>query len=229
MPSQTFAVAVALLALFGCNEAGKQAERYPVRLLAFDDQGEKVAGVAIAFGDQALGSTAQSGMLELELAGGEGDRVQLQASCPEGFAEPSEQPSLTLMRFQSVDPEADRFTTLRVVCARSAHIAVVALRSGQPDLPVLLRGEEVARTSSTGTAHVIVENAPGTQFQLTLDTSQKPDLRPHSPTRMFSVGAGDDFSVWDQAFAQAPKPKPRVRKKRAPEPEPQRVVPYRLD
>lgn len=228
-PFLVMCAAIATPGLAGCGNSARQSESFPVRLLAFDDQGDALAGVSVALGARALGTTAEAGTLEIQLQGREGERVELRTSCPQGFAEPSEQPSLTLKRFQSVDPNADRFTTLRVVCARSTHVALIALRAGKPDLPILLRGEEVARTSATGTAHVIVENAPGTQFQLTLDTRKNPDLRPQSPTRMFSVSASDEFAVWDQAFAEAPKPKPRARKKTAPAPEPPKLVPYRLD
>jgi hypothetical protein len=105
-----------------------------------------------------------------------------------------------------------------VTCDAKEHVSLVAIRTGQPNLPVLLHGQTVALTSSTGTAHVVVREAPGSAFELTLDTSAKRNLRPGSPTRTFSVAERDGFTLWDQPFEfeKAGRLPKKQRKKPAP-------------
>ncbi|HEY2736182.1 MAG TPA: hypothetical protein VGI70_19425, partial [Polyangiales bacterium] len=80
----------------------------------------------------------------------------------------------------------------------------------------------------------------GDPYQLTLDTSEFVDLRPESPTRIFSVGPRDAFAVWDQPFEQekkkpAPPPKRKYKPKHkvevaAPPPAPPpKHIPERLE
>jgi len=103
---------------------------------------------------------------------------------------------------------------------------VIAVRAGQPNLPVLIRGEVVAQTGASGTAHVLLKERAGSAVRLTLDTSSSPRLRPASPTRIFTVAGKDDFAVWDQPFDLIAK---KVPKKKDPPPPPPKHVPYRMD
>lgn len=221
------ALALCLLALASCQEAPRPA-RFPVQIKATSDQGEPLGGVKIAADGRDLGTTDARGLLQAALPGAEGQRVQLGFVCPDRYERAGEGPSLMLRRFSSVDANAPQHTTVDVQCAASLRSKVIAVRAGQPDLPVLLRGEVVARTNERGTTHVLLRERAGTSVRLTLDTSSAPQLRPASPVRMFAVAAKDDFAVWDQPFeviAKKPKrkPKPEVA------PEPEAHVPERLD
>jgi hypothetical protein len=185
--------------LLGCGSAG-QTSSYAVVVRALDDLDIPLPGVALKIGSVALGVTDAAGQRNLSVPGSEGQRVDVVATCPTGYEGPREPPTLALKRMQSLQGSGTQPIELRVICQSKQHLEVVAVRSGQPGLPILLRGQQVAYTSSTGTAHVLVRDAVGSSFQLTLDTGAKPELRPESPTRMFTVAQRDAFSVWDQPF-----------------------------
>jgi len=227
-----WACAIALIGVcWGCKSPGARVTTYPVQVIAQSDADEALAGVQVVADGRALGTTDAQGSLQASITGQEGQRIELQASCPEHFSGPLEQPSLLLKTFESVDPNASRSTALHVTCAADERLSLVAIRTGRAGVPVLLRGAEVARTTESGTAHVVVRQPAGSSFQLTLDTKQLPDLKPQSPTRLFPVEARDDFTVWDQGFAEQPKKVVHARrapKPAAPPPPPPKPVPYRL-
>jgi hypothetical protein len=132
---------------------------------------------------------------------------------------------------------------VNLTCDATSHVALVAIHTAHAGLPVMLRGQAVARTSDAGTAHVMLREPVGNSFQLTLDTSAKPELRPESPTHMFAVTHQDAFAVWDQPFElEKKRPEPKVRKRGgrrraaaaptaapAPPPPPPKHIPERLN
>jgi hypothetical protein len=195
------------LALEACQQALHPVS-FPVRVKATSDQGEPLAGVKIAAGGRELGATDAAGLLQASLTGDEGQRVQLGFVCPDRYERLGQGPSLILRKLSNLDLGAPQHTSVEVQCAPSLRSKVIAVRAGQPDLPVLLRGEVVARTNERGTTHVLLRERAGTSVRLTLDTSSAPQLRPASPVRMFAVSGKDDFAVWDQPFEViAKKPK----------------------
>ncbi|MEY4580991.1 MAG: hypothetical protein RL701_5694 [Pseudomonadota bacterium] len=169
---------------------------FPVLVRAFDDQGRAVANVELAVAGSARGVTDAAGQRLLSLPGKEGDRLPFAATCPAlNYDAPATQPELVLKRNADAQP-----VELSVTCPAKDHVALVAVRTGQTGagVPILLRGQQVAVTSASGTAHVLVREPVGSAFQLTLDTGAKPGLRPASPTREFTVPQRDGFTVWDQ-------------------------------
>jgi hypothetical protein len=207
MRSTVIGFVIATAALVGACST-KPAD-FPVLVRALDDQGGAVANVELAVAGSARGVTDPAGQRMLSLPGKEGDRLLFVATCPLNYDAPAQQPALVLKRNADAQP-----MELKVVCPSKEHVAVVAVRTGQTGagVPILLRGQQVALTSATGTAHVLVREPVGTAFQLTLDTGAKPGLRPASPTREFTVPERDGFTVWDQPLrsgAANKRPKPR--------------------
>jgi hypothetical protein len=95
---------------------------------------------------------------------------------------------------------------------------VVAVRADNGrNLPVYLLGREVARTDASGAAHVLIEAAPGEQFELTLGT-QGPGgehLRPQNPAMKFAVKNQDELFTFDQRFiVDAPQTQAALRPSR---------------
>jgi hypothetical protein len=221
----------------GCGPES-QTSSYPVIVRALDDLDAPLPGVALSITGINLGVTDANGQRTLSIPGSEGQQVAVAATCPAGYEGPRERPLVSLKRVQDLQGSGTRPIELRLVCESKEHVEVVAVRAGHPGLPILLRGQPIAQTSSTGTAHVMVRDAVGTSFQLTLDTAAKPELRPESPTRIFTVNQRDAFSVWDQPFEVEKKvaaPKKRGRHKKAvaeapaaPPPPPPRHIPERL-
>jgi hypothetical protein len=196
-----------LLASSACGQGSGQEQSFPLLVRAVDDTGKPLADVALAAGPTPLGVTDSTGQRRATLAGSEGQRVGLQAQCPSGYEGPREQPAVSLAHTGVAPLE------VRVTCAAHERYAVVAVRTGQPGLAILLHGEPVARTSEEGTAHVLVREPPGQSFQLTLDTESRPDLRPESPTHAFTVAQDDGYSIWDQPFERAKRDSARKRAK----------------
>jgi len=129
-----------------------------VRVRALDDLGMPLANLQLGFGDAPLGATDAAGERVFRVPGKEGQRVDLSATCPDAYTGPRERPSLLLSR--GLGPEgADKPNELILTCESREHIAVVAVKS-QPNLPILLHGQPVARTGPTGTAHVMLGQPP---------------------------------------------------------------------
>ena len=168
------ALALCLLALTGCQQAARPAS-FPVQITVTSDQGEPLAGVKVAADGRSLGTTDAGGLLRVSLPGVEGQRVQLGFVCPDHYERSGAEPSLMLRSFSSVDPNAPRHTTVEVQCAASLRSTVIAVRAGQPNLPVLLRGEVVARTNERGTTHVLLQERAGTSVRLTSTRAMSPN------------------------------------------------------
>ena len=233
-------IAMACSAATACQDVGSRVSSYPVLVHAYDDGSNPLPGVQIAGLGRELGATEESGDRLMTLQGTEGQRISLSATCPAGYAGPREQPVLLLKRVQSLQAPGIQPIEVSLTCDAKEHISIVAIKTGRAGIPINLRGQAVALTSSSGSAHVMLREPVGTTFQLTLDTSAAEDLRPESPTRMFTIGQRDAFTVWDQPFAQEKKPPPPPVKKKwkrkapappaepPPPPPPPRHIPERL-
>jgi hypothetical protein len=194
---------------------------FPVIFKAESDPGTPLPGVKISFRNKLLKETDATGVASLSLQGAEGSRYELTVACPEGFRSPDAPTAVTLRRMAQ-----NRAAEFSVSCPPSQRSAVVIVNAEKgPDLPVLYLGKELARTGPTGIAHVLMTFAPGTRFDLTLDTSTSAEkLLPENPTKAFVVGERDDILVFNQAF-NIEKKKPR--KIRRP-PKPKDEGPQRL-
>jgi hypothetical protein len=87
-------------------------------------------------------------------------------------------------------------------------------------VPIRFRDREIARTDADGVAHVLLTMAPGTRFQLDLDTSAHPRLRPRDPTQSFEMPDADQLFVFDYQPIASPAPKKKRRKRTAAAPPP---------
>lgn len=198
-------VAFAAAGLIACEPTSAPRASFPVTFIARAD--EPLAGVKIRIdGDRALGTTGPDGVLRATLSGPEGAPVPFQVTCPEGHRPPREMPVLTLRRFVGLDPaSAARGIQVTIECSPVQRMAALVVRAGEPGLPVLARGREVARTGPDGVAHAVLALPPETTFRVVLDTSARPDLHPESPATTLALGDADDIFIVDQAFA-APVP-----------------------
>lgn len=193
--------ALCLLAAVGCNQTVTQNSSYAVLVRAVDDLGRPLADVQLSAAGQALGATDAQGQRALSMPGVEGQRVDLVASCPVSYTGPRERPAFLLKRTRAPQgSSSEQPIEVNLTCDSTNHVALVALQTGQGNLPIMLRGQVVGQTSELGTAHVMLREPAGSSFQLTLDTSSRPELRPESPTHVFTVTHQDAFSVWDQPF-----------------------------
>jgi hypothetical protein len=224
--------------LSACGRVHPRVQEYPVLVRASDDLGGPLANVRLVASGRELGATDAAGERLFTLPGSEGERIAFTAGCPAGYDGPRSIPVLLLKRVQGLQSQSIQPIELNLVCDARDHVSMIAIRTGRAGIPVKLRGQAVALTSTAGTAHVFLREPMGNAFQLTLDTAGQADLRPESPSRLFTIGTRDAFTVWDQPFETSAKPaaKPKHRPKPKlveappppPPPPPPKHIPERL-
>jgi hypothetical protein len=188
--------ALALLSSFGCQPAAPPLHRHGIVIQAETAGHAALEGVEVTQRGRSLGKTGSAGTLKLELAGSEGQLIQLEARCPASYVPERKVVSVTLRRLHA----SRKLPTYRVDCQPATRTAVVAVRATNgPDLPVMYLGREVARTDSSGVAHVALTLRPGERFELGLDTTGKP-LVPKSPRAVFVAGSEDELVFFEQRF-----------------------------
>ena len=227
--------AAMLAALGGCGEE-PPPPRFPVTFTAEADPGDRLAGVGISANGAPIGATGADGTLRVDLTGPEGSPVQIGATCPDGHRQPTSLPMITLRRVVSLDPATAALgLQVSISCPPTQRHGVVVVRAGgdspQPNLPVMIDGREVARTDSSGVAHVALDMQPGQSFGVLLATNDFPNLRPQSPRMSFVFPDQDELFVFDQRFEVEQPERPRARpRRRRPQPTsaPQPVLPVRI-
>lgn len=224
--------AVALsCAAIGCQQ-GPSVRAYPLVVEAVAD-GKPLAGLQVRLHERELGATDAAGSFATELRGEEGQRVKLQVACPDGYREP-EQPAPLTLRTMAALPSEDgqgepalAATRVSVECLPDQRMAVLVVRAdGKPNLPILVHGEEVGRTSADGVGHAMLELEPGAELHVSLDTSSLPVLRPKNPARRFRIADEDSILVFDQPFEERVVEKKRKRRKKK---KVVQHVPYRME
>jgi hypothetical protein len=180
----------------GCERAAPISQVHRVVVQAETAGHQPLAEVEVLRHGRVVGKTSATGSLTLHLEGSEGQRFELEARCPATYV-PERQPlSVTLRRLV----ETGKLPTYRVDCQPSTRTSVVAVRATNgPDLPVMYLGRELARTDSSGVAHVALTLRPGERYELSLDTAGKP-LTPKNPRAVFVVGNEDELVFFDQRF-----------------------------
>jgi hypothetical protein len=170
------------------------------------DPGEGLGGAVVAHDELEPQRSDASGVVKAQVNGREGDTVSFFVRCPEGYQSPDAAVAIVLRRFS--DPSA---VPLReVACPPLSRTLVVAVRApGAADVPVLVDGQELARTDTRGVAHVSWEVPLGKIVELTLDTSAQPDLEPRSPRRTYGDLRADEVVVFSEHFERRKRPKPR--------------------
>lgn len=197
--------AVALLSTMGC--AQKQLASYPIAVRVESDPGKPLAHVRIKARGELLGESDEAGAVQLALMGKPGDVVLLDTECPAGHDAPKSPTSVVLRPL--VDARSPEY---RVACRPQTRAMVVAVRAQNgAGLPLRYLGRELARTDDAGTAHALLDVAPGETVTLTLDTSAQPKLMPKNPELKVVVPERDEIVVFDERFALPKAKKKHVR------------------
>lgn len=220
------AASIALsIALVACEDE-QRLSRFRVTFTSLSD-GEPLGGVSVIADGQPVGTTGPDGLLRIEVEGHEGRTLSVHAQCPSGYRAPEPLPVLTLRSFQGLDPvAAERGLEMTISCPPSERTAAIVVRTGQPDLPIRMRGQELARTDAAGVAHFALTLRPNTTFRLAIDTSLRTDLRPQNPSVSFTIPDADEVFLYDQPFETKRRPR-RVRVRPAEPPPP--ALPTRIN
>ena len=185
-----------------------------------------VAGALVSTASRRLGASDRDGRLLARLRGAPGERVALEVRCPSGYYTASAPESLAIRPVLSLAGAAAQQLRVPIACeATERAIAILVRAETQPNLPIMARGQEVARTDADGLAHVLLAGTPGEELSVEIVTSGAPALRPQSPRRQFRIGNQDEVFVMHEKFSvRKPPARRRPRVVHAPQPE----LPYAL-
>ncbi|MFO8071751.1 MAG: hypothetical protein R6V85_07730 [Polyangia bacterium] len=209
------------LAVVACGSVDRK-EPLPVLLSVSvtDHLDQPVAGAVVAIDGEKRGETDAEGTFAARLRGAEGRLVRVGVGCPPGSApEDDEMQQLRLRRLRriGVDGKVEPVPIeTDFVCAPTSRAHLLAVRTdGRAELPVLLNGRKVAATNEAGVAQLALEGEPGEELVITLDTSQRPELRPSSPLRRLRLPERSRIFLFGQSFEQREAKRGRRRKRRS--------------
>lgn len=192
------------LAASGCDKDLSKQYQLVLRVSSELDHG--VVGARASLAGRALGSSDASGALHIQLRGREGEVVPIEVECPPGHRSP---PAVRVP-LRQVGRNADGHDVtpeFTATCTPLTHSIVVALRAENgPNLPLLHLGRELARTDSSGAAHLRLDVASDEVVELVLDTSEQPRLRPRNPIVRLPPGQRDEITAVDQKLSVLPRP-----------------------
>jgi hypothetical protein len=170
------------------------------------DPGVPVKGADLFFSGEKVSTTNDAGQGKLSLTGRDGETFDVVVKCPEGYASPTKPVTVILKRLADPKKHPEYFAT----CPPTTRLVVVAVRAeGGPNLPVMHLGREVARTDTSGAAHVLLRLRPDEQFDLSIKTDEPGNerLRPKNPQEAFFMKAKDDVMTFDQKFSLEAPPR----------------------
>ncbi|HET9929597.1 MAG TPA: hypothetical protein VFQ35_02870 [Polyangiaceae bacterium] len=195
--------ALAVLVAASCAKREPSVGSYPLRLVVTNVPGEPLSGVAARIDGRSLGKTDEQGVLALTLRGRDGQRLNLHLECPPNHKPPKAPLEVALFRYA-----AGSTPELTAVCEQETVAEAVVVRTpGARDVPLYARGERVGQTDAQGVAHLLLRGAPGENVDLAFDTSERPELRPASPSVRVTLANQDDVLLAEQRFEQRPKPR----------------------
>jgi hypothetical protein len=198
--------------LFGCAE--RPTPLFMIGVRVESDPGLGLPGATLSMHGRQLGVTDAEGLTIATLAGVSGETIELNVACPSGFRQPT---TALLIRLRPSQRPSDR-PEYRVACPPLQRRLVLAVKS-EPNLPVRVLGEQIARTDQLGVAHALLNVAPGDVVVVKLDTSAQAGLMPRDPELRVVMPERDELVLFQQAFTK-PKPKrrPRVKEPEGPTP-----------
>jgi hypothetical protein len=167
------------------------------------DPSRPLAGARVLHAGRELGVTAADGRVAVRATGTEGERVDFEVACPTGFRNPESALSVTLRHAAGGSKRPEYFAA----CPPLTRKLVIAARLEHGvNLPIRYLGRELARSDADGVAHLLLEGEADKTVELTVDTSEQPQLRPKSPTARFRIGDHDDVVLLAQTFQSPAKP-----------------------
>jgi hypothetical protein len=163
--------------------------------------GTPVAGVSVLSEGKRLATSGPDGHARLEIEGHDGDAFRVTVECPDGFL--SAEPASFELLVRSAD-EVAKVPRFESRCAPASLRTTVTLRTNGPNLPVLYRGKEIARTDGAGAATMQLEVPVHEDASFLLDTRTAPKLRPQSPTFAVRPVRGGESFLLEQSFTVEP-------------------------
>jgi hypothetical protein len=196
---------VAFFALaIGCE---RQEPPFELAVRVVDADGAAVANVPILVGQTLLGRTDRTGTLDRMLSLKEGTTLALTLSAPAAY-KPVDPVPVVLRRIQGLGGAGSLpiEQVVRLEPRETSHAVLV--RAGVAGLPVLAFGEQRAVTDEHGAAMFLYRGEPGAEVPVRIDTSQRKDLQPQSPSTSFVLSSHSEAHLIDQHFRVLAPPAP---------------------
>ncbi|MCP4446822.1 MAG: hypothetical protein GY811_15960 [Myxococcales bacterium] len=214
-------VCIGLLAVVlggACDEPETRVNRYSLTFSVADDTGNPLSRIPIRIGQTEIGETDLSGALRADVNARDGDRYALSAPCPEGYEFHDAPKEVLFLDTQGLAGKVNASLEIHIVCKRQARVAAVLVHAdGLVGMPILVDGVPWGETGPGGFAHLRLEGASNSPFEISLDTSGSPTLVPKNPRHEMQLGSEDGLFVFEPVFSEAeakPKSKRRRRRKR---------------
>lgn len=206
--NQGLLLVIAVAVSTACSAGHDSPFATSVTFVVESDPGLRLGGVTVYLDGRPLGETDSSGMLKTDISDRVGSPLRLEHDCPNGHEVPSGPKLLRLRPFDGLDASNAGPLQITLRCRPKHRRAVFIVRTMNGDnLPILLDGEVVAETNSSGIAHFSTSARPRTDFLVQLDTHGRPELRPKTPSHLRALSGGDQIFLIDQAFEQRREPR----------------------
>ncbi len=200
--------------LASCEAPHKVAGTFSLVFVVESDPGIRIEGARVLVNGRPMGDTDSSGLVRTRIYVESEQPLRIQHECPQGYEEPSQPKTLRLRPFEGIDASAPGGMEITLRCRPTKRLAAFVVRAKNgPHLPVLLDGQEVARTNANGVAHFSASAGPSTEFSIQLDTNGLPRLRPKSPMYLYTLPDADEIFVVNQSFEVDDEPR-RARHRR---------------
>ncbi|MGM0555691.1 MAG: hypothetical protein ACQEVA_04845 [Myxococcota bacterium] len=241
---RTFVLALAFVAssaMLACGEGETKKQpsiiQFPMEISATDTNGEPVAGAKIIVDGSPVGFTDRDGLFQAALSERKGAEVTVSVEPPDGYkltkdATTTQTMSLTenvtgegmtrvpvSLQAQMVSTKENYLLWVDLQCDEDS------LDEGQcTDVPVLVGGEEVARTNEQGIAHITLTRVPGSSLKVEVDTPEYEGddedeawkMKPADPDWTLDLGTDAEVLVIEQRFTDpAAAERAKARAKRA--------------
>lgn len=214
--------------MIGCSSHTKVSSpaAFDVDFRAESDTGADLEGVSVSSSHRLLGTTNGSGRVSLRTKGLEGEIINVDLTCPDGYLAPELPISIRLAHTQSVDVRAAQPLKLSAVCTRTVRDVAIVVHADQGgSIPVTVDGQRATTMNADGYAQLLLHvDRAVRSITVGLDTSGQLQLKPKNPRREYELPPGDSILVYDQKFVKQRPTFERATAKRE-----MRHIPYRID
>ncbi len=208
-----------LLAAASC--AAPQRQQFSISMRSVSDNGQLLSGVHVFHGDEKLGTTRESGVLEVNVEASSGSIFDVRFECPKGYQAMRDEVEIPLRSAKEVaqDQEARAISNgmaLTLECRPDERNATIVVKANMANLPVRMGNKILGKTNADGVAYISLRFPAKEVFELSLDTSSQSLLYPSNPHFPFVMPARDEVFVIQESFRVVEPPPPPPKKKKKP-------------
>ncbi|TFH30844.1 MAG: hypothetical protein E4H00_04460 [Myxococcales bacterium] len=208
--SYQLGVALSVASLASCVPPTSVERTFSIVFVVESDPGVRIGAASVFIDGDHVGQSDSNGLVRTTVHGESGRRLRIEHDCPDGHEAPSARKTLRLREYEALGSSERVAMEITLRCVPTERLAAFVIRAKNgADLPVLLNGEEVARTNSSGVAHFSVRSVPGADYKVELDARGRPSVLPSLPMPLFTQPDADDIFILNQSFEVRSEPRSR--------------------